>query len=118
MEQMINQMNQLNLYLLQPRISKKRNMERDVSTIQCYKCRKMGHYSRECPNLLALAIKENASFSTRRFSVKEKGKAQIHLIEPMTKGCKKALMGFEKSLKIPKDAIDVMAQIKRPMEGT
>ncbi len=46
MEQMINQMNQLSLHLLQRRISKNRNMERDLSTIQCYKCREMGHYSR------------------------------------------------------------------------
>jgi uncharacterized protein YigA (DUF484 family) len=47
MEQMINQMNQLNLHILQPRISKNRNMERVLSTIQCYKCREMGHDSRE-----------------------------------------------------------------------
>jgi hypothetical protein len=60
MEQMINQMNQLNLHLLQLRISKNRNMERDLSTIQCYKCREMGHYSRECPNLPALVTRENA----------------------------------------------------------
>jgi hypothetical protein len=33
MEQMINQMNQLSLHLLQPRISKSKNMERDLSTI-------------------------------------------------------------------------------------
>jgi len=44
MEQMINQMNQVSLHLLQPRISKSRNVERDLLTIQCYKCRKMGHY--------------------------------------------------------------------------
>jgi hypothetical protein len=75
MEQMINQMNQLSLHLLQPRTSKNRNVERNLLTIQCYKCREMGHYSRECPNLPALATRENASFSTRRFSAKEKGKA-------------------------------------------
>ncbi len=38
MEQMINQMNQLSLHLLQPRASKSRSMERDMSTVQCYKC--------------------------------------------------------------------------------
>jgi hypothetical protein len=27
-------------------------------------------------------------------------------------------MGLEKNLKIPEDAMDVMAQIKRPTEGT
>jgi hypothetical protein len=86
MEQMINQMNQLSLHLLQPRTSINKNVERDLSTIQCYKCRKMGHYSRECPNLAALATKESASSSTQRFSVKEKGKAQVHLIEPISEG--------------------------------
>jgi len=64
MEQMINQMNQLSFHLLQPRTSKSRNVERDLSTIQCYKCREMGHYSRECPNSPALATRENASSST------------------------------------------------------
>jgi hypothetical protein len=38
MEQMINQMNQLILHLLQPRTNRSKNMERDLSTIQCYKC--------------------------------------------------------------------------------
>jgi hypothetical protein len=98
MEQMINQMNQLNLHLLQPMISKNINMERDLSTIQCYKCREMGHYSKECPNLPALATRENASSSTRRFFVEEKGKAQVHLIEPMSEGREKGFDGFgEKS---------------------
>ncbi len=36
----------------------------------------------------------------------------------MSEGREKALMGLEKSLKIPKDTIDVMAQTKRPVEGT
>ncbi len=98
MEQMINQMNQLSLHLLQPRTSKSKNVERDLSTMQCYKCREMGHYSRECPNSPALATRENASSSTRRFSVEEKGKAQVHLIEPISEGREKALMGLEKSL--------------------
>jgi hypothetical protein len=55
MEQMINQMNQLSLHLLQPRTSKSRNVEKDLSTIQCYKCQEMGHYLEECPNSPALA---------------------------------------------------------------
>jgi len=75
MEQMINQMNQLSLHLLQPRTSKRGNVERGLSTIQCYKCREMRHYSREYPNLPALATRENASSSTRRFFAKEKGKS-------------------------------------------
>jgi hypothetical protein len=37
-EQMINQMNQLSFHLLQPRTSKSRNVGRDLSTVQCYKC--------------------------------------------------------------------------------
>jgi hypothetical protein len=52
------------------------------------------------------------------FLQRKKGKAQVHLIEPMNEGRKKVLMGLEKSLKIPEDAIDVMAQTKRPVEGT
>jgi len=76
----------------------------------------MGHYSRECPNLLALVIKKNVSSSIRRFSTDEKGKAQIHLIEPISERREKALMGLERSFKIPKDAIDVMPQTKRPVE--
>jgi hypothetical protein len=78
----------------------------------------MGHYSRECPNLLALVTRENVGSSTQRFSAEEKGKAQVHLIEPMNEGRKKALMGLEKSLKIPEDVIDVMAQTKRQAEDT
>jgi hypothetical protein len=69
----------------------------------------MGHYSRECPNLPTLATRENVSSSTRRFFVREKGKVQVHLIEPISEGRKKALMGLEMSLKIPRDVIDVMA---------
>jgi hypothetical protein len=38
MEQIINQMNQLSFHLLQLTISKDKNMEMDLSTIQCYKC--------------------------------------------------------------------------------
>jgi hypothetical protein len=74
MEQMINQINQMNLHLLQPRISKSRNVERDLSIIQCYKHQKMGHYSRKCPNLRTLATKENTGSSTQRFFTEEKGK--------------------------------------------
>ncbi len=84
-----------------------------MSTIQCYKCKEMGHYSRECPNLPVLATKENVGSFTRRFSTKEKGKTQVHLIEPMSEKRKKALMGLEKSFKIHEDVIDVMAQTKR-----
>jgi hypothetical protein len=78
----------------------------------------MGHYSRECPNSPTLATRENASSSTRRFSAEEKGKAQVHLIEPISEGQEKALIGLEKSLQFPEDAMDVMAQAKRPMEDT
>jgi len=116
MEQMINQMNQLSLHLLQPRTSKSRNVKRDLSTIQCYKCQEMGHYSRECPNSPTLVIREYASSSTQRFSAEEKGKAQVHLIVPISEGRKKALMGLEQSLQIPKDAVDVMAQTKQSVE--
>jgi hypothetical protein len=35
----------------------------------------------------------------------------------MNEGQELALMGLEKSLKIPEDVIDVMAQIKRLMEN-
>jgi hypothetical protein len=78
----------------------------------------MGHYSRECPNSPALATRENASSSTRRFSAEEKGKAQVHLIESISEGREKVLMGLEKSLQFPEDAMDVMAQTKRPVEDT
>jgi hypothetical protein len=78
----------------------------------------MGHYSRECPNLPALATRENASSSTRRFSAKEKGKTQVHLIEPINEGRENVLMGLEKSFKIPEDEMDVMAQTKRLVEDT
>jgi hypothetical protein len=63
----------------------------------------MGHYSRECPN---------TGSSTQRLFAKEKGKTQVHLIELMSERWEKALMGLERNLKIPKDVIDVMAQIK------
>ncbi len=76
-------------------------MERDLSTIQCYKCRKMGHYSKECPNLPTLATIENAGSSIRRFSVKEKGKAQVHLIEPINEGREKCFDGFREELQNP-----------------
>jgi len=118
MGQMINQMNQLSLHLLQPRTSKSRNVERDLLTIQCYKCKEMGHYSRECPTSPALATRESVSSSTQRFFAEEKGKAQEHLIESVSEGQEKALMGLEKSLQIPEDVVDVMAQIKRPVEDT
>jgi hypothetical protein len=68
MEHMINQMKQLSLHLLQLRINKNRNIEKDLSIIQCYKCQEMGHYSRECPNLPTLATRKNVGPSTQRFS--------------------------------------------------
>jgi len=58
----------------------------------------MGHYSKECPNSPALATRENVSSSTRRFSVEEKGKTQVHLIERISEGQEKDLMGLENSL--------------------
>jgi len=77
----------------------------------------MGHYSKECPNLPAWATRKNAGSSTQRFSVEEKGKAQVHLIELINEGRENVLMGLEKSFKIPEDAMDVMAQTKRPVEN-
>jgi len=65
-----------------------------------------------------LATRNNASSFTRRFFADEKGKAQVHLIEPINEGRKKALMGLEKSLYILEDAVDVMAQTKPPAENT
>jgi hypothetical protein len=65
-----------------------------------------------------LATKENASSSIRRFSTEEKGKIQVHLIELISEGREKALMGLEKSLQIPEDVVDVMVQTKRPVEDT
>jgi hypothetical protein len=49
----------------------------------------MGHYSKECLNSPALATRENVGSSTQRFCAEEKGKAQVHLIEPIRKGEKK-----------------------------
>jgi hypothetical protein len=46
----------------------------------------MGHYSRECPNLPTLATRKNTGSFTQRFSTEEKGKVQVHLIEPMNEG--------------------------------
>jgi hypothetical protein len=76
MEQMINQMNHFNLHLLQPRSSKNKNLEKDLSIVQCHKCQKMKHYSKEGPNLLALPRK-NVNFYSWNFFVKEKDKVQI-----------------------------------------
>jgi hypothetical protein len=73
----------------------------------------MGHYLKECPNLLTLSTKKNMGSSTLRFSIEKKGKTQVHLIESMNERRKKALMGLEKSFKIPKNVIDVMAQTKQ-----
>jgi hypothetical protein len=42
----------------------------------------------------------------------------VHLIEPINEGRENVLMGLEKSFKIPEDAMDVMAQTKRPTEET
>jgi len=76
MEQMINQMNHFNLHELQPKASKNRNLEKDLSIVQCYKCRKMKQYSKECPNLPALP-RENVNFYTWNFFLEEKSKVQI-----------------------------------------
>jgi hypothetical protein len=54
--------------------------------------------------------------SIRRFSIKEKGKTEVHLIEPMSEKREKTLMGLERSFKISKNVIDVMAQTKRLVE--
>jgi hypothetical protein len=78
----------------------------------------MGHYSKKCPNLSTLLIKKNVNSFTQRFSTNEEGKIQIHLIESMNERWKKVLMGSEKNLKILKDVVDVMAQIKRLVENT
>jgi hypothetical protein len=53
----------------------------------------MGHYSIECPNLPTLPTIKNVDFSTRRFSTKEKGKTQVHLIKPMCERQENVLMG-------------------------
>jgi len=42
----------------------------------------------------------------------------VHLIELISEGREKALMGLEKSLQILEDVVDVMAQTKRPVEDT
>jgi hypothetical protein len=55
----------------------------------------MGHYSRVCSNLSALPTKENVGSFTQRFSAKEKGKSQVHLIELMNEGQEKVFMGLE-----------------------
>jgi hypothetical protein len=78
----------------------------------------MEHYSRKCPNLPTLATKKNTCSFIQRFSTEEKGKTQVHLIELMSEGRKKVLMGLERSLKIPEDVIDVMVQTKQPVEDT
>jgi hypothetical protein len=72
----------------------------------------MGHYLRKCLNLPTLLTRKNVGSSTQRFSSKEKGKVQIHLIELMNERQKKVLMGLKKNFKIPKDVVDVMVQTK------
>jgi len=76
MEQMINQMNQFNLHLLQSRSSKSKNLEKDLSIVQCYKCREMKHYSKECPNLPTLP-KTNVNSYIWNFSIQKKDKVQV-----------------------------------------
>jgi len=76
MEQMINQMNQFNLHLLQSRFSKSKNLEKNLSIVQCYKCWEMKHYSKECPNLPTLP-KTNVNSYTWNFSIQEKKKFQV-----------------------------------------
>jgi hypothetical protein len=67
--------------------------------------------------LPTLPTKKNASFSIQRFSTKEKGKVQIHLIELMREERKKTFMGLEKNFKIPEDVVNVMIQTKRLLEN-
>jgi hypothetical protein len=38
MKQMLYQMTKLSFHLLEPKVSKYKNLKRDLSTIQCYKC--------------------------------------------------------------------------------
>jgi hypothetical protein len=93
-------------------------MERDLSTIQSYKCWEMGHYSRECSKLLTFHNRKNMGSFTQRFFTKEKGKIQVHLIKLMNERWEFFLMGLEKTLKILQDVVDVMAQIKQLVENT
>jgi hypothetical protein len=76
----------------------------------------MGHYLKECLNLLALSTKKNVGSFIRKFFIEKKGKTQVHLIELMSERRKKTLMGLEKSLKILENVIDIMTQIKQLME--
>jgi hypothetical protein len=57
----------------------------------------MGHYSGKCPNLRTLLTRENVSSSIWRFSIEEKNRYQVHLIELMNQGPKNVLMGLERS---------------------
>jgi len=93
-------------------------LEKSLSIVQCYKCRKIGHYSKKCPNLPTLPIKKKLNSFTRRFFTKEEGKTQVHLIELMNERRKEALMGLERSLEFFKDVVGVMAQTKRLVEDT
>jgi hypothetical protein len=68
--------------------------------------------------LASLGYQRECKFLYSKIFYREKGKAQVHLIEPISEGREKALMGLEKSLQFPKDVMDVMAQTKRPTENT
>ncbi len=73
----------------------------------------MGHYSKKCPNL---PTRKNVGSSIWRFSINEKGKVQVHLIEHMSEKWKKVLKGLKRSFKILEDVINVMAETKQSME--
>jgi hypothetical protein len=78
----------------------------------------MGYYSKKCPNLPTLPTKKNVGSFTQRFSIEEKDKTQVHLIQPMNERQKKTLIGLKRNFKILENVINVMAQTKRSMENT
>jgi hypothetical protein len=59
--------------------------------------------------LASLGYQRDCEFFYLKVFCRKKGKAQVHLIEPISEGREKALMGLEKSLQFPEDSMDVMA---------